>query len=124
MAGTNLTTGHRRHNMVAAAEGWQPIEGVGSAQISISMSTGLHSVVVPSAAVAMIITANQAASLSLRSTFAPTASQGYLLPSMTPSPALLIPRHADLSADKSVVRFRATANLGRINFMFLTGRGG
>lgn len=72
----------------------------------------------------MIITADQNCSLSLRSTFAPTASQGYLLPSMTPSPALLVPRHGDLSADKSVVRYLAMTTKGRINFMFLTGRGG
>lgn len=28
----NVTTGHRKHNMVVAAEAWQPIDGVGSAQ--------------------------------------------------------------------------------------------
>lgn len=109
--------------MTIAAQAWQPIEGAGSAQLSLSMSTGLHSVAVPSAAAGMIITADQHASLSLRSTFVPTASQGYLLPSMTPSPALMIPRHGDLSASKAVVRFRALTTLGRINFIFIAGRG-
>lgn len=117
------TEGHRGLQMVVGAQAWQPIDGVGSAQRSLSMSTGLQSIAVPSAAVAMIITCNKAASLSFHSTFVPTASQGYLLPSMTPSPALLVPRHGAISAGKAVVRFRALTATGRFNVLFITGRG-
>jgi hypothetical protein len=119
----NLTGGHRRHQMIVAPEGWQPIDGVGSAVQTLSCSAGVHSIDIPSAAKGMIITADVNIAIGLRSTFNPTASQGYLLASMTPSPTLLIPRHGDLSADKSVVRFRAMAATGRITFNFITGRG-
>ena len=119
----NTTEGHRRHNMVVAAEAWQPIDGVGSAQQDKSCVTGIDSIDVPSAAVGMIITANVDVSLAFRSTVAITASVGYLLAALTPSPALLIPRHGDFAANKSVVRFRSITTKGRCNFLFIAGRG-
>ena len=120
----NTTEGHRRHNMVVAAEAWQPIDGVGSAQQESTCSTGgINSINVPSAAVGMIITANVDVSLGFRSTVAITASVWYLLAALTPSPALLIPRHGDVTANKSAVRFRAITTKGKINFLFIAGRG-
>lgn len=120
----NLTTGHRKHNMVVAAEAWQPIDGTASAQQSFSINTTVNSTTVPSTAVGMMITANVNVSLGLHSTFNPTASQGYMLASMTPSPALLVPRHGAHTAGKSIVLWRTLTGTGRINFLFIAGRGG
>ncbi len=127
------TPGHRGANMTIAAQAWQPIAGIGGsaasalAQQSLSCATALHSVKVPSAATGMIVTADVDVSLSLGSTFAATASQGYLLAALTPFPALLLPRQNNWSAaagsDSTAIKFRAINTKGRIHFMFIGGRG-
>ena len=120
--------------MTIAAQAWQPIAGIvdgaasALAQQSFSAATGgLASVKVPSAATGMIITADVDVSLGLGSTFLITKSQGYLLAALTPFPALLLPRQNNRSAaagsDSTSVRFRAITTAGRINFLFIGGRG-
>lgn len=125
----NVTPGHRQQNMTVNTQAWQPIVGAGSAQQTAIASTGgLQSMKVPSAAVGMIITADVDVSLSLGSTFAATVSQGYLLAKLTPFPALLVPRQNNWSAaagsDSTAVKFRAITATGRVNFLFIAGRGG
>lgn len=117
------TPGHRGPQMTIAAQAWQPIDGTGSAQQSDTLSTAVRSIDVPDNATGMIITADQNASIAFRSTFVPTASQGYLLPSMTPSPALLVPRYGDINSGKATVVYTAMTTKGRINFLFIGGRG-